>query len=515
MWDNSYLEELNQCLAKAKEGGGNERICKQHAAGKLTARERISLLLDPDSFVEVNALIESTAEDFDLAKKRKIGDGVVTGYGKVNGRLVFLSSQDFTVIGGTLGKAHAKKICQIMRMAIKARAPFLCINDSGGARIEEGVCSLDGYSEIFYLNTKASGLIPQISVILGPCAGGACYSPAISDFIFMSRDTSKMFITGPNVVKVVTGEDVSVDQLGGSNMHAEISGVTHFVYDNDAECLEGVKALLSYLPSHAGVKPFTVPTKNPERPCRIQEIVPDNQKRSYDVKEVINEIVDVDSFLEVQKDFAKNIVIGFARLNGKAIGLVANQPKYMSGCLDIDASDKASRFVRFCDCFQIPLITLVDVPGFLPGTRQEQGGIIRHGAKMLFAYSEATVPKISLIMRKAYGGAYIAMNSKNIGADMVFAWPIAQIAVMGAESAVDIIYKNEIQQAADPALKRNELIQEYNRQFMNPYIAAKNGYINEVIMPEETRNRLTNALDMLANKTCDEVICKKHGNIPL
>lgn len=515
MWDRSYFDDLKDIREKSRLGGGSERIARQHASGKLTAHERIAVLLDENSFVEVNSLVESAASELGMSEKHIPGDGVVTGYGTIHGRTVFVSAQDFTVIGGTLGEAHAKKICHIMDMALMCRAPFICINDSGGARIEEGVSSLDGYSGIFYRNTLASGVIPQISVILGPCAGGACYSPAISDFIFMSRETAKMFITGPNVVKVVTGEEVGIDRLGGSTMHEEISGVAHFVYDDDAGCLKGVRELLAYLPDSNEKTPPAAPAEPVDHVCRIEQIVPDNQKRSYDVTEVIRELVDGSRFLEVQSAFAKNIVIGFARMDGRPVGIVANQPRYMSGCLDINASDKAARFVRFCDCFGIPLLTLVDVPGFLPGTYQEQGGIIRHGAKLLYAFSEATVPKLCLIMRKAYGGAYIAMNSKNLGADLVLAWPIAQIAVMGAEGAVDIICKNELRHAPNPSAVRDERIEEYNRRFMNPYVAAKRGYINEVVTPEETRERLIRALDMLKDKKPTAAVRKKHGNIPL
>lgn len=515
MWDRSYFDDLKDIREKSRLGGGSERIARQHASGKLTAHERIAVLLDENSFVEVNSLVESAASELGMSEKHIPGDGVVTGYGTIHGRTVFVSAQDFTVIGGTLGEAHAKKICHIMDMALMCRAPFICINDSGGARIEEGVSSLDGYSGIFYRNTLASGVIPQISVILGPCAGGACYSPAISDFIFMSRETAKMFITGPNVVKVVTGEEVGIDRLGGSTMHEEISGVAHFVYDDDAGCLKGVRELLAYLPDSNEKTPPAAPAEPVDHVCRIEQIVPDNQKRSYDVTEVIRELVDGSRFLEVQSAFAKNIVIGFARMDGRPVGIVANQPRYMSGCLDINASDKVARFVRFCDCFGIPLLTLVDVPGFLPGTYQEQGGIIRHGAKLLYAFSEATVPKLCLIMRKAYGGAYIAMNSKNLGADLVLAWPIAQIAVMGAEGAVDIICKNELRHAPNPSAVRDERIEEYNRRFMNPYVAAKRGYINEVVTPEETRERLIRALDMLKDKKPTAAVRKKHGNIPL
>ena len=515
MWDKKYYDELSGKEERMREGGGAERIKKQHASGKLTARERIELLFDEGTFTEVNGLIESRINDFGLDKRRAFGDGVVTGYGKINGRLVFASSEDFTVIGGTLGECHSQKICEIMDMALKMRAPYVAINDSGGARIEEGVCSLNGYSGIFLRNTKASGVIPQIAVILGPCAGGACYSPAICDFVFMTRKNSKMFITGPAVVKSVIGTDISAEDLGGAEVHASKSGVSHFTFENEAECLKGVRALLAYLPQSCAEKPFKTVGEAVDECNRIQSIVPENQKRAYDVKQVIETFVDRGSFFEVQKDFAKNVVIGFSRINGECVGIVANQPSFLGGALDIDSSSKAARFVRTCDCFNVPIISLVDVTGFLPGDRQEHNGIIRHGAKLLYAYSEATVPKISLIMRKAYGGAYIAMNSKNMGADMVFAWPIAQIAVMGAEGAVGIIYRKEIENAADPAKQREVCMKQYEDTFMNPYVAASRGYINQVIRPEDTKKILATALDALKNKARDTEIIKKHGNIPL
>lgn len=514
MWNHDVLAKLNQQLDAAVMGGGEKRIEKQHAAGKLTARERLEILFDEGTFNEVDGLIESRIDDFGLKNKKVPGDGVVTGYGKIHGRTVFASSEDFTVIGGTLGEYHSLKICHVMDMALAVKAPFISINDSGGARIEEGISSLAGYSGIFYRNTKMSGVVPQISVILGPCAGGACYSPAITDFIFMSKNTSKMFITGPQVVKAVTGEDVTAEDLGSADVHSVKSGVNHFVYDTDEECLKGVRNLLAYLPSNneetaAGV--HTVYTKNCDN---LQEIVPDNQRKVYDVKAVIDTLVDDDSFLEVQPHFATNVVVGFSRINGKSVGVVANQPNYLGGSLNCDASDKAARFIRFCDCFNIPLLTLVDVTGFLPGKNQENAGIIRHGAKLLYAYSEATVPKISLIMRKAYGGAYIAMNSKNMGADLVYAWPIAQVAVMGAEGAVDIIFRRQIQGAADPKAERDQLIREYEEKFMNPYIAAQRGYVDEVIFPEQSREKIISALELFEHKKAESVY-KKHGNIPL
>lgn len=515
MWNSKYCQRLFEKRASSFAGGGEKRVESQHKKGKLTARERLEFLFDKGTFVEINSLIEARITNQNNNKKIP-GDGVVIGYGLIHGRIVYASAQDFTVIGGTLGEYHSKKICHIMDMALQMRAPYICINDSGGARIEEGICSLDGYSGIFYRNTKASGIIPQISVILGPCAGGACYSPAITDFIFMSRSTSNMFITGPAVVKAVIGEEISVNELGGAEIHASKSGVVHFVYDDDNSCLEGVRILLSYLPQNKDEMPpvnIGIPVDDSDQ---LEEIVPDDQQMTYDVQNVIKTFVDQDSFFEVQPDFARNIVIGFARLDGKTIGIVANNPgSGMAGTLDIDSSDKAARFVRFCDCFNIPLITLVDVPGFLPGSMQEHNGIIRHGAKLLYAYSEATVPKITLILRKAFGGAYIAMNSKGMGADIVYAWPIAQTAVMGAEGAVAILYREKIKEASDPLSEKAKLIEEYEEQYMTPYTAAERGYIDEVIFPEETREKLASAMNMLSNK--DRLLSgyRPHGNIPL
>jgi len=516
MWNKDTMNRFEKKLEASRNGGGEQRIAKQHESGKLTARERLELLFDKGTFNEVGGLVEARMTDFGLDKKRILGDGVVTGYGKINGRTVFAASQDFTVIGGTLGECHSAKICKVMDMAYDMKAPFISINDSGGARIEEGIVSLNGYSGIFYRNTKMSGVAPQISVILGPCAGGACYSPAITDFIFMSNKNAKMFITGPGVVKAVTGLTITPDELGGAGVHEKTSGVVHFTYDSDEECLNGVKQLLEYLPSNYEDKAKDVEykAKKDERCKKLQEIVPDNQSKPYNVKDVIETLFDEKSFFEVQENFARNIVIGFARLNGESVGVVANQPSYLSGAMDCNSSDKAARFIRFCDCFNIPLISLVDVTGFYPGKDQEHAGIIRHGAKMLYAYSEATVPKISLIMRKAYGGAYIAMNSKGMGADYVLAWPIAQIAVMGSEGAVDIIYKKQITTAADPVSERSKCIDQYNEWFMNPYIAAAHGLIDEVIHPELSRAKLISALDMLKSKKV-ELVKKKHGNIPL
>lgn len=541
-WETA-IKDLEERRGKAIMGGGQLKIDKQHEQGKMTARERIEVLLDPGTFVEVDGFVESRINDFDLDKRRVPGDGVVTGYGEIGGRLVFVSSEDFTVIGGTLGEYHSFKIARLQDMAMEMKAPLICINDSGGARIEEGISSLSGYSGMFLRHTKASGVIPQIAVILGPCSGGACYAPAICDFIFMVKGTSKMFITGPNVVKTVINEEVSVEELGGAQVHAKKSGVSHFTYDNEQECLMGVRKLLTYLPSNNEDKapvilpvtekeplflkanrflqklPFVKKTEaekeTTENPCKkLQSIVPDNTRVAYDVKQVIDCVADRGSFFEVQKEFAPNIVVGFARMNGECTGFVANQPSQMCGSLDYHASDKLARFVRFCDCFNIPVVTLVDVPAFLPGTSQEHNGIIRHGAKVLYAYSEATVPKISVIMRKAYGGAYIAMNSKEMGADMVFAWPIAEIAVMGADGAVNIAFKRKIKAAANPEAMRQECKKEYEDRFLNPYVAASRGYVNEVIKPEETRERLLAALKSLKYKKTAP-IKKKHGNIPL
>ncbi len=516
MWDARYREQLLARRAAAVRGGGEKRIESQHGKGKLTARERLEILFDPGTFVEINTLVESQSVGFGMEKKRIPGDGVVIGYGEVNGRVVYVSAQDFTVIGGTLGEYHSKKICHIMDMALKMKAPYVSINDSGGARIEEGISSLDGYSGIFYRNTKASGVIPQISVILGPCAGGACYSPAITDFIFMTRKTANMFITGPAVVEAVLGQKVSAEELGGAEIHASRSGVVHFVYDTDRETLLGVRELLAYLPENCDEKPPMVIGKARDETYRIEEIVPDSQRKPYDVKDVIHTFVDENSFFEIQREFAGNVVIGLARMDGEVLGIVANNPKGgMAGSLDIDASEKAARFVRFCDCFNIPILTLVDVPGFIPGPAQEHGGIIRRGAKLLYAYAEATVPKVTLIMRKAFGGAYIAMNSKGMGADIVFAWPIAQTAVMGAEGAVAIMNGKQIKASADPAAERERLAAEYENSFMTPYIAAERGYIDEVILPEETRRKIRSSFEALKLKDRNAVGFRAHGNIPL
>ena len=511
----SSLERLDSKRAQVLNAGGQARVEKQHNSGKLTARERMEALFDDGTFMELNDMMSSRATEFGMDKKKLPGDGVITGYGKIHGRTAVASSQDFTVNGGSLGEAHAAKIVKAMDLAMKLKVPFISINDSGGARIEEGIDSLSGYGDIFYRNTMASGVIPQISVIMGPCAGGACYSPAICDYIFMTRESSQMYITGPAVVKSVTGEEISSKDLGGAQVHSEVSGVAHFVYDDDLSCLNGVRRLIGYLPQNNDDYSMEVTGEPVDDSSVLADIVPSDSRAPYNVKDVINSIVDRNSFMEVQEGFARNIVVGFARIDGKTVGIVANQSNYIAGSLEIDSSDKAARFIRFCDCFNIPLVTLIDVPAFMPGRTQEHGGIIRHGAKMLYAYSEATVPKISVIMRKAYGGAYIAMNSKGLAADIVYAWPIAEIAVMGASGAVSIIGRKAIEAAEDKDAKRTELINEYNDKFMNPYVAAEHGYIDEVIRPEETRSRIASALELLEDKDEPLMPYKKHGNIPL
>lgn len=511
-------EKINELYEKRREielGGGDEKIAKQHEKGKLTARERINLLVDEGTFVELNPFIEHRCNDFGLTEKKGPGDGVVTGFGKVNGRPIYLFSQDFTVFGGALGEMHAKKIAAVMDLAAKNGTPFIGLNDSGGARIQEGVVSLDGYGQIFYRNTIYSGVIPQLSVILGPCAGGAVYSPAITDFVFMVEKSSQMFITGPKVIETVTGEKISSEDLGGAYVHNTISGNAHFSGSTEEDVLLKVRALLSYLPQNNDEKPpiLQYEEKDEYRPD-LTEVIPFDAVRPYDVRVVIEQVVDKDSFLEVQKDFAKNIVIGLARIKGEVIGLVCNQPKYMAGGLDINSSDKAARFIRFCDSFQIPLITFEDVTGFFPGVKQEHGGIIRHGAKILYAYSEATVPKITVILRKAYGGAYVALNSKSIGADLVYAWPNAEIAVMGPQGAANIIFSKEIQTSENPEEMRKDKIEEYREKFANPFVAASQGMVDDVIDPRETRIKLIQALDMLRTKKETRPV-KKHGNIPL
>lgn len=502
--------------AKAQLGGGEVRIAKQHSQGKLSARERIVLLLDEGSFQEIGMFVEHRATSFGLDKVKTAGDGVVTGYGTIHGRLMYVFSQDFTVLGGSLSETHAEKICKILDLAMKNGAPVIGLNDSGGARIQEGVVSLAGYADIFYRNTRASGVIPQISVIMGPCAGGAVYSPALTDFVFMVEETSYMFVTGPNVVKTVTHEEVSSEDLGGAKAHAEKSGVTHFTAANDVECLRKVRDLITFMPQNnleLAPQYSTVPFSQ-EKNKRIQHIIPDNTNLPYDIREVIDCIIDDETFREVHPDFATNIVVGFARLDGRSIGIIANQPASMAGVLDIDSSRKGARFVRFCDAFNIPLLVVEDVPGFLPGTDQEWRGIITHGAKLLYAFSEATVPRVTVITRKAYGGAFDVMNSKNIGADLNYAWPTAEIAVMGAKGAAEIIFKSEIASASNPAEKWLEKEAEYAELFANPYRAAERGFVDDVILPEETRTKLIAAFKMLENKS--EVLPKKkHGNIPL
>jgi propionyl-CoA carboxylase beta chain len=510
------IDKLLKLKEEAKLGGGEERIKNQHAKGKLTARERIELLVDEGSFDEVDMFVKHRATDFGLDKQHFPGDGVVTGFAKIDGRPVALFSQDFTVFGGSLSEAHAEKIVKVIRMAMKAGIPVVGLNDSGGARIQEGVVSLGGYADIFLLNTLASGVIPQISVILGPCAGGAVYSPAITDFVFMVKNTSYMFVTGPNVVKTVTHEDVSFEELGGAETHASKSGVAHFVFDNEIETLMNVRKLLSFIPLNYRDKS---PKKDFDYRSVVAEpilddIVPDNPNKPYDMKQVITHLADGKDFFEVHPYYAENIICGFCRIGGMAIGVIANQPQVLAGVLDINASTKAARFVRFCDAFNIPMLVLVDVPGFLPGTEQEWNGIIRHGAKLLYAFSEATVPKVTVITRKAYGGAYDVMNSKHIRGDFNFAWPSAEIAVMGPKGAVEIIFKKEIAKASDPEKEIEKKLAEYIEKFANPYITAERGYVDDVISPRETKQKLINAFNLLCTKV-DTNPKKKHGNIPL
>lgn len=509
------INELYDKKRTIEMGGGDARIEKQHAKGKLTARERIDLLLDEGTFVEINPFVQHRTVDFGMQGLEGPGDGVVTGYGKVNGRPVYLFSQDFTVFGGALGEMHANKIANVMDLAAKNGAPFIGINDSGGARIQEGVLSLDGYGKVFYRNSIFSGVIPQISVIMGPCAGGAVYSPAITDFILMVDKTSQMFITGPKVIETVTGEKISAEGLGGSKVHNAVSGNAHFRAPGEQEAIDQIKQLLSYLPQNNTEKAPRVEfnEKDHERP-ELLDIVPTDQTKAYDVRKVVEQVADPGTFMEVQKDFAKNIVVGFARIDGESVGLVCNQPKVLAGGLDIDSSDKLARFVRTCDAYSVPIITFEDVSGFFPGVKQEHGGIIRHGAKILYAYSEATVTKITVILRKAYGGAYVALNSKAIGADMVFAWPNAEIAVMGAAGAANIIHASEIAKSADPEALRAQKIEEYKEKFANPYVAASYGLVDDVIDPRDTRIKLMQSLEMLRNKKEDRP-AKKHGNIPL
>ena len=510
------LEELRLREEAAEAGGGAERQARQHQQGKLSARERIDLLLDPGTFEEFDKLVTHRATDFGMAQQRVPGDGFVTGHGRIDGRLVFVFAQDFTVFGGALSEANAAKICKIMDQAMQVGAPVIGLNDSGGARIQEGVLSLGGYADIFLRNTLASGVIPQISAILGPCAGGAVYSPAITDFILMVNHTSYMFVTGPDVIRAVTHEDVTKEDLGGAQTHNQVSGVAHFLSRDDAECLQMVRELFSFLPSNnmedPPVKPCTDPINRAE--ATLDTLVPEASDQPYDIRDAIHAVVDDRYFFEVQEHFAPNIVVGFARLNGRSVGIVANQPAHLAGVLDINASVKGARFVRFCDCFNIPLITFEDVPGFLPGTQQEFGGIIRHGAKLLYAYAEATVPKITVVTRKAYGGAYCVMASKHIRTDVNYAWPTAELAVMGAEGAVNVLYRREIDQAADSEAVRKEKITEFRDRFANPFAALERGYLDAVIRPSETRRRLIGALEMLRNKRAANPP-RKHGNIPL
>jgi propionyl-CoA carboxylase beta chain len=512
---DSKIQQLQEKIAEAKLGGGQKRIDNQHKKGKLTARERVQYLLDEGSFEESGILVTHRTTDFGMEKQQFYGDGVITGYGAINGRLVYVFAQDFTVFGGALSETHAEKICKIMDMALKVGAPVIGLNDSGGARIQEGVRSLGGYADIFYRNVQSSGVIPQISAIMGPCAGGAVYSPAMTDFTIMVEDTSYMFVTGPNVVKTVTNEEVTSEELGGASTHSTKSGVTHLTAANDIECLEEVKTLLSYIPQNNKELTAKIPYElGDEIREELETIVPDHSNKPYDMRAVIEGISDKESFFEIHKDYADNMVVGFSRIGGRSIGIVANQPMSLAGCLDVDSSKKGARFTRFCDCFNIPLLVLVDVPGFLPGTNQEWNGIITNGAKLLYALSEATVPRITVITRKAYGGAYDVMNSKHIGADMNFAWPTAEIAVMGAKGAAEIIFKKEIKEADDPEAKLKEKEAEYAFKFADPYRAARRGFIDEIILPKNTRRKLIKAFTVLEKKKVNRPD-RKHGNIPL
>lgn len=518
--DMSLMEKKIETLYEKKKviekGGGIERVEKQHDSGKMTARERITALLDQDSFVEVGGFRSHRSTDFGMDRRKAPSDGVVTGFGTIESILVYVYAQDFTVLGGSLGEVHAAKICTVMDMAIKNGAPIIGINDSGGARVQEGIDALAGFGDIFYRNVMASGKVPQISVIMGPCAGGAVYSPAITDFIFMVDNTSQMFITGPEVIKTVTGEDVTKESLGGAYTHASKSGVCHFRHTSEARCIEEIRKLITYLPSNHKAKPVELKsTEDPNRQSKeLNDVLPDNSNKAYDMKTVINQVVDYNSFLEVHKDYAQNIIVGLAKMDNRTIGLVANQPKVLAGALDVNASDKAARFIRFCDSFGIPIVSFTDVPGYFPGVKQEHAGIIRHGAKLLYAYSEATVPLINVIMRKAYGGAYIAMSSKHLGADMVYAWPSAEIAVMGPQGAANIIFRHEINNSMDPEGMREMKVHEYQESFANPYVAASRGFVDAVIEPAMTRSYLIASLQATEYK--DETsVDKKHGNIPL
>lgn len=514
--NNDKFDELRLRKAEAREGGGEERIQKQHDKGKLTARERLNLLFDEGTFEEMDMLVQHRSSNFGLDEKKFPGDGVITGFGLVNGREIFAFSQDFTVFGGSLSEAHAEKIVKVIDLAMKTGTPVIGLNDSGGARIQEGVVSLGGYADIFLRNTLASGVIPQISAVLGPCAGGAVYSPAITDFIFMVKNTSYMFVTGPNVVKTVTHEEVSSEELGGAMTHATKSGVAHFACDNEINALEGIKRLLGFIPQNNMEDPPVIESDDPvdRMEMKLDDIVPENPNKPYDMHEVIYRIVDHGDFFEVHEDYARNILVGFARLDGYPVGIVANQPSVLAGVLDIDSAVKGARFVRFCDSFNIPLVVFEDVPGFLPGTDQEWGGIIKHGAKLLYAFAEATVPKVTVITRKAYGGAYDVMNSKHIRGDMNFAWPTAEIAVMGPKGAVEIIFRREIAESDDPEKTTKQRTNEFREKFANPYIAAERGFIDDVIEPHQTRQKLIKALRILENKV-DSNPRKKHGNIPL
>ncbi len=508
--------ELVRRKAEAKQGGGAERVARQHEKGKLTARERLELLLDKGSFREMDVFVTHNSTDFGLAEQKIPGDGVVTGYGTIDGRLVYVFAQDFTVFGGTVSHAHAMKICKVLDTAVKNGAPVIGLNDSGGARIQEGVHGLAGYADIFYRNVMASGVIPQISVIMGPCAGGAVYSPALTDFVVMVKDTSHMFVTGPDVIRTVTHEDVSFEELGGASVHASTSGVAHFAAENEEDALFLVREMIDFLPSNnMQDAPFVKPKDDPLRQdAELNSIIPDNPNKPYDMAQLIQHIVDDGQFMQVHEHWARNILVGFARLGGRSVGIVAQQPAVLAGVLDVEASQKSARFVRFCDAFNIPLVVLEDVPGFMPGVNQEHGGIIRHGAKLLYAFSEATVPKVTVIVRKAYGGAYCVMNPRHLGADLVLAWPSAELAVMGPEGAVNVIFRRELAEAEDPVARKAELVADYRRRFANPYIAASAGYIDNVIEPHETRPRLINALEMLQNKQATNPP-KKHGNVPL
>ncbi len=516
MAPDSKTAELRKRKEKAKLGGGPERIARQHKAGKLTARERLELLLDQGSFRELDMLVTHRATGFGIEKTRPYGDGVVTGHGAINGRLVYVFSQDFTVFGGSLGEAHAEKICKVMDLALKVGAPMIGLNDSAGARIQEGVVALGAYADIFVRNVKASGVVPQISAIMGTCAGGAVYSPAMTDFILMVKGTSHMFITGPGVIKTVTHEEVDFEELGGAMKHNATSGVAHFAAEDEGHCIELIRRLLSYIPqNNMEDPPFVPPTDDPMRmDPELDSIVPDSPNKPYDMRDIVRRVVDDGDYLEVQQHWAQNLTIGFARLNGHAVGIVGQNPAYLAGVLDIDSATKGGRFVRFCDCFNIPIVTFVDVPGYLPGVAQEHGGIIRHGSKLLYAYCEATVPMITVITRKGYGGAYVVMGSKHVRGDISYAWPGAEIAVMGPDGAVNIVFRKEIAAAEDPVARREQVLQEYRQKFANPYAAAGRGYVDDVIEPHETRPRLIDALQMLQTKRLSNPP-KKHGNIPL